>query len=1203
MTMTGNGTGTGNGLPHLRVRSHFSIVDSLIKPEELPRIAAERDIPAVALTDYCTLSAQLKFCGAAIQQGIKPIVGVEQVFQLADPELARAFATRDEVTGSLVLLAMNQTGYQNLCQLSTHARPYVSTDVFVQHPELSEGLIAMSGGRSGLLAKAVSLGDEKIVTSVLELLSQPFLKDDRFYLEIHAHEREGDAQIRNASLRLAQQNSLPLVGNCDVRFINESDFYSHDLRCKIITGENIHSRGRQLNSSRQYLMNSDELYESYVAKNIAFEALDNAKQIAKRCNFSLEKSKTFSMPQYQKPDAVGEVIDATTSLKNDVKLGLQKHLQAEESEWPAVYRDRVEYELSVISNMKYEGYFLIVADFIQWAKDQGIPVGPGRGSAAGSIIAWSLGITDVDPIKYGLLFERFLNPERMSMPDIDVDLCTRGRDSVIEYVRERYGRDCVAQIGTVGTLGAKAVLRTMAKVLGKPIIVGDRLARMVPTVLDIKLAEAYEQSDDLNTAINEDTEMRELYDLSLSVEGVVRSTAKHAAGVVISDTSLSETVPLWYDPNSDSDICITQFDGTDIEYLGLVKFDFLGVSAVTLVDDCVALYNELGYSKAPLQQSDIDVDDPHLYALIKAGLTTGLFQLEGQNMQSTIRQFAAGNFSELAALSALIRPGFMGSRDEDGQSNFQKLLDKKSQGDATAFHPALQDVLKETWGFFIYQEQVMNASRVMAGYTLAQADELRRAIGKKSVTDIDRHRKIFVEGAQELGHDRATAEYVYNYMEPFGSYGFNKSHAVSYAFLTAWSAWFKAHHPDVFFSAIMSLECENGTPKWPRMYRFYCECRQLGVKLSAPHINASNHACTVVKGQGRVQLGLCVMRNLPKNFALAVEHERKQSGDFSDLEDLCCRLPVEYQRSNSLRILIRGGACDGFGVDRAELEKQLSTALAKAAHIREHEKQNDLFAMGPNTQEDNQSQSQQHYDKVHISHAQLDLEERIVGYVASRDVLVDARHEWRGLSVTDIATLQAEEHDHNECTVAGRIVDAALVNGSWRVWLDDHTAALNFQNARWPEQSKGVPSILALDGSEPAKDFAALAATKAQVVCHIKKSRQFRGSDAPSSWNITNLYSLHQVRLERATAARINLTEADNKLLEDSATLVSKLTSLSAAAVSQPKVPIELHIHVEGNVYRVQLPATCCCPISEAGLDYLRNEFINSQVFFQYSGL
>ena len=900
------------GFIHLRVHSEYSIADSVIRVPSLVQNVADMGMPAIALTDLGNLFALVKFYKAALAIGVKPLVG-------ADVQVEAAH-TRDGYA-PLVLLARNDEGYLSLKRLITDSYidgqrngvPVINQDLLNQ--ESAKGLIALSGGRDGALGQYLLDNKAELASEWLGKQIEIFAGD--FYIELQRTGRPGEENYIDSAVALASQTQCPVVATNDVRFISPKEFEVHEARTCIQGGYVLDDTSRpKLYTEQQFLRSPEEMQELF---SDLPEALENTVAIAQRCNVVLRLGHSslpdFETPGGETPDEYLAKIAAEGLAK---KLASLKELPKEKS----VYEQRLQRELGVISEMGFPGYFLIVADFIWWARGNGVPVGPGRGSGAGSLVAWVIGITDLDPLQFDLLFERFLNPERVSMPDFDIDFCVEGRDRVIEYVASRYGKERVSQIITYGTMGAKAVVRDVGRVMGHPYGFADRIARLIPPVPGMTLEKAFEEEPELGQIYASDDDVRVVIDLAKQLEGLARNAGTHAGGVVIAPSALTDFAPL-YKPVDESGT-VTQFDMKDVESVGLVKFDFLGLRTLTVIEKALQTINALRQKEGlePVELASIPMDDAKTFKLLQSSQTHAVFQLESQGMRDLIKRLRPDCFDDIVALVALFRPGPLQSGMVD------TFIDRKHGGDSIEIdylHPDLEPVLGNTYGVILYQEQVMQTAQILGGYSLGQADLLRRAMGKKIAEEMAKQRDIFVEGAVANGVEQATAAHIFGLMEKFAEYGFNKSHSAAYALLAYQTAFLKAHYPEALMAAVLSSDME-ATDKLKLHHR---ECKVMGLEVKAPDVNESATHFTV-EGPGIIRYGLGALKGLGKQAADAIVAERESGGAFTDLHEFCSRIDSQKVNKRAIESLVKAGGLDAVGTNRPSLLADVPVAMGSA---------------------------------------------------------------------------------------------------------------------------------------------------------------------------------------------------------------------------------------------------------------------------------
>jgi DNA polymerase-3 subunit alpha len=897
---------------HLHLHTEYSLVDGTVRIKQLVEKARELGMPAVAVTDEHNFFALVKFYRAAEAAGIKPILGADVL--LRSPE------DPDHIS-RLVLLCQDRSGYLNLCQLLSraylegqhHGAPFVRRDWVA---ECADGLIALSGGREGDIGQAILAGHPNRARQLAAGWQKLF--PDRFYIEIQRTGREQEKQYEMAALHIAAELDLPVVASNDVRFLDKADFRAHEARVCIHDGRLLSDRRREKRYSEEQYLKSPEEMEALFAD--LPEALENTAQLAMRCNLEMEFG-TYYLPDFPTPDGMS----VEDYLRQVSEEGLDDRLSklAVASPYPKEeYTQRLDHELGVINEMGFPGYFLIVADFIRWAKKNDIPVGPGRGSGAGSLVAWVLGITDLDPLVHELLFERFLNPERISLPDFDVDFCMEKRDDVIDYVARTYGRDQVSQIITYGSMAAKAVVRDCGRVLGSGYGFVDSIAKLVPMTLGITLQDALKEEPQLKQRYDEEEDTRAILDLAMSLEGLKRNAGKHAGGVVIAPSPLTDFTPLFCEAGGGS--MVTQFDKDDVETIGLVKFDFLGLRTLTIIDWALKTINaaRIDAGDEPIDLEKLPMDDPEAFKLLQSCRTTAVFQLESRGMKDLIRKLVPDSFDEIVALVALFRPGPL----ESGMVG--DYIDRKHGRSVVRYpHPALEHILKPTYGVILYQEQVMQIARELAGYTLGSADILRRAMGKKKPAEMAKQRIIFVEGAMERGVDEDLANLIFDQMETFAGYGFNKSHSAAYALIAYQTAWLKAHYQSEFMAAVLSSDMDTTD----KVDEFIHECRELGLEVLPPDINSSRHAFRAVDDR-TVRYGLGALKGVGHAAIDMIEKERDANGPFSDLSDFCNRIDHHKVNKRAMDVLVRSGALDKLDPDgnRARMSNELPEAIHAA---------------------------------------------------------------------------------------------------------------------------------------------------------------------------------------------------------------------------------------------------------------------------------
>jgi len=914
---------------HLNVHSEFSLVDSTLRIKSLIENTVARGMGAVALTDMSNLFALVKLFKAATAAGVKPIFGADVWIR---------HPGREQELSRLILLCQNDAGYLNLKKLISRSyqegqiadRPTIAAGWL---EGMTEGLIALSGALEGDVGLAARAGNQALVEACLDDWQRLF--PNRYFLEIQRTGRPHEEAWIEQAAALSAGRGIPLVATNAVRFADPADFEAHEVRVCICSGFTLDDQRRpRLYSEQQYLRSAEEMIELF--SDIP-QAIDNTVRIAEACNVRLTLGRNY-LPEFPIPE--GHTTDSY--FREVARKGLEQRLAFLQSQRPEgetldrqPYEERLETELEVIIQMGFPGYFLIVMDFIEWARRHDIPVGPGRGSGAGSLVAYALGITDLDPLEYELLFERFLNPERVSMPDFDIDFCMEQRDRVIDYVAERYGRNQVSQIITYGSMAAKAVVRDVGRVLGQPYGFVDRIAKLIPFELGMTLDKALEQEEDLRRLYQEDEEVAAILDMARSLEGLTRNVGKHAGGVVISPSDLNDFTPIYCEPGGGG--LVSQFDKGDVEDVGLVKFDFLGLRTLTIIDWALKAINARRSAGERIEIERIPLDDRAAFELLLGCQTTAVFQLESRGMKDLIRRLKPDCFEDIVALVALFRPGPLQSGMVDDFINR-----KHGRAKVEYPHPALETILKPTYGVILYQEQVMQIAQELASYTLGGADLLRRAMGKKKPEEMAKQRQIFLEGALANGVEAGTAEYIFDLMEKFAGYGFNKSHSAAYALVSYQTLWLKAHYPSEFMAAVLSSDMDN-TDKVVTLIE---ECRGMGLEILPPDVNRSDHHFRA-SDSGEIIYGLGAIKGVGQSAIDAILEERRQGGAYRSLDDFCERVNTGKVNKKVLEALIFGGAMDCFSPNRAALMAHLPFAL-QAAEQKQKDRDAgmmDLFAM------------------------------------------------------------------------------------------------------------------------------------------------------------------------------------------------------------------------------------------------------------------
>ncbi|MDG2205358.1 MAG: DNA polymerase III subunit alpha [Alphaproteobacteria bacterium] len=930
---------------HLRVHSAYSLSEGAIHVKDLATLCREMSMPAVAVTDTNNLFGALEFSEAAAKSGIQPIIGCQlRVQSTADGAPTSRPGDGPKISGDMVFLAKDDAGYRNLLKLLAYAyletddadEPHITLDVMATY---ADGLITLTGGALGPLGKILAAGQMPLAESFLDSLQAAF--GDRLYMEVQRHGTLEERATEEMFLELAYARDIPLVATNEAYFSERDMYEAHDALLCIADGAYVSQRDRLNKTPEHYLKTAQEMRALFVDLP---EAVDNTLVIAQRCAFMVEHIDPI-LPPYNCGEGRTEEDELRAQSVEGLNERLEQHVyqegmdEAARTKAAVPYRERLNYELGVINQMGFPGYFLIVADFIQWAKDRNIPVGPGRGSGAGSVVAWGLNITDLDPLRFGLLFERFLNPERVSMPDFDVDFCQDRRDEVIRYVQEKYGRDHVAQIITFGKLQARAVLRDVGRVLEMPYGYIDKICKMVPNnpANPVSLPEAIASEPQLRELINEDPDVRRLTDMAKKLEGLYRHASTHAAGVVIGDRPLDKLIPLYRDPRSD--MMVTGFNMKFVESAGLVKFDFLGLKTLTVLVTAEKLVREKGGN---IDLAKLPLDNRATFDMISRGETAGVFQLESSGMVDVLKGMQPDTFEDIIAVVALYRPGPM--------DNIPSYIRRKHGKEKIDYlYPNLEPILKETFGIMIYQEQVMQIAQELSGYTLGGADLLRRAMGKKIQAEMDQQRQIFIKGAVEKGVPEKKASDIFDQVNKFAGYGFNKSHAAAYALVAYQTAYMKANHPVEFMAASMTLDINNTE----KLNFFRQELQRLKIPVLPPDVNASDVVFTLESKdeEPAIRYALAAVKNVGGVAMATMVAEREANGPYADLSDFFSRLDTHSVNRRQLENLTRAGGLDCLDRNRQKVFTGIETLMrhAVAAQNDRDSNQIGLFADGPET--------------------------------------------------------------------------------------------------------------------------------------------------------------------------------------------------------------------------------------------------------------
>jgi DNA polymerase-3 subunit alpha len=914
---------------HLHLHTQYSLLDGAIRLSDLFSLVSEYGMPAVAMTDHGNLFGAIDFYQTANDAGIKPIIGCEIYVAKKDFREKEPGSIRDN-SNHLVLLVENEQGYKNLTRLLTLAhlegfyyKPRVDKELLSQH---ADGLIALSACLKGEVAEKIVAGDEAGARETAGIYADIF--PGRFYLELMENGVPEQRGVNRTLVSFSRELGLPLVATNDCHYLRREDAEAHDVLLCIQTGKTMSDPGRmRMVSDEFYVKSPAEMAEAF---SDVPEALRNTVEIAERCNLTFTFGQ-FQFPEYVPPtgEEITDYFDRTVRDGFEQRISQIKERRAGDAKLSErEYRERLEHEIAVIKRMGFSGYFLIVSDFINYAKHQKIPVGPGRGSAAGSLVAYSLGITDIDPITYELLFERFLNPERISMPDIDIDFCKNGRDEVIKYVMEKYGGDDrVAQIITFGKMQARAVIRDVGRAMDMSYPEVDQIAKLIPAIpLNITLDEAVAAEPRLRELVETDQKIRRLVDIARSLEGLNRHSSTHAAGMVISNLPLVEYMPLARGQKGE---VITQFDMKSVEKLGLIKFDFLGLRTLTVIDDTVKLIQK--NRGRELDITEIPLDDPNTYRLLQSGDTDGVFQLESSGMKDLMTRLVPEKFEEVIALVALYRPGPLNT----GMA--EEFVKRKHSRDAIKYElPQLSEILGDTYGVMVYQEQVMQIASALANFSPADSDLLRRAMGKKIREEMASQKEKFVTGARANGIERATAERIFKLMEEFAEYGFNKSHSAAYAMVSYQTAYLKANYPVEFMASLLTSEMDDTD----KIMKYIAKCRDMGINVMPPHINESGLVFSVAGDV--IRFGLAAVKNVGGSAIESIVAARDESGDFQSLYDFTNRVDLRKVNKRVIESLIKCGAFDFTSVSRAKMMGVLDRAVELGQHHQEERRQGQM---------------------------------------------------------------------------------------------------------------------------------------------------------------------------------------------------------------------------------------------------------------------
>lgn len=994
---------------HLKCHSEYSLVDGMVRIKPLVAQLVQNQMPAIAITDQSNLFAAVKFFKAAMGAGIKPILGADLYLEnTEDANKPYCFTA----------LCQSNLGYKHLTKIISEAYLHGQHHgmAIVNHESLknfSEGLIILSGAQHGDVGQALVNQQQDLLEQRLAFWQRYF--SDRFYLEIQRIGKPDEENYNHMAVELASKAQLPLVATNNIRFLDPSDFEAHETRVCIHDSYVLEDPKRPRNyTPEQYLKSEAQMLELFPDLP---SALENTVEIAKRCNASLKLGESF-LPNFPIPEGMTVDEFLAQESREGLDARLQKHRPDLSADERKEYDDRLQVELDVICNMGFPGYFLIVADFIRWSKQNNIPVGPGRGSGAGSLVAYVLGITDLDPLVHELLFERFLNPERVSMPDFDVDFCMDGRDRVIDYVAEKYGRMSVSQIITFGTMAAKAVVRDVGRVMGFSYGHTDKIAKLIPFDLGMTLDKALEIEELLRLRYEQEEDTRQLIDMAKKLEGIARHAGKHAGGVVIAPTELMDFTAVYCEQGSSQ--IVSQFDKDDVEAVGLVKFDFLGLRTLTIIKWALDIVNPIltTQGKEPVDIDALEIDDSQTYDLLKSCQTHAVFQLESRGMRDLIKRLQPDNFEEIVALVALFRPGPLQSGMVDD------FIDRKHGRAVVEYpHPDLEPILQPTYGVILYQEQVMQIAQVLAGYTLGGADILRRAMGKKKPEEMAEQRAIFVKGCLERDIKADLANYIFDLMEKFAGYGFNRSHSAAYALIAYQTAWLKTHYPAALMVAVLSSDMDNTD----KVVASIAECKNLKLTLILPDINQCDYKFTLSKS-GEVVYGLGAIKGVGQSAIQAMVNERNTNGAFESLFSLCDRVDLSKLNRRTFEALIKAGAFDCFKISRASLLASVNKAISLAEKAKKDKanKQQDLF--GSLLGGGGASSIEVDYEPCAdlTERERLIAEKSVLGWYASGHPILQYKAELKHIATAKISELEPQQGQ--TITVAGLVAQLRTMN-------------------------------------------------------------------------------------------------------------------------------------------------------------------------------
>lgn len=1023
------------GFVHLDVNTQYSLGKSVVRIDRLIELCEENKMPAVGVTDHNNLFSAFKAYKASQKQGIKLIIG----------SLISIKINNETDCSKLILLCENQTGYKNLCYLITksYVDGFKSNEPFIDINWLegnSDGLIAVSAYQDGVLNQIRTKDNQKLKNLINTMTN---LFPNNFFIGIQRIGQPREEEFIDKMVSISTEHNIPLVATNNPRFLSKDDYISLEARVCIDQGRVLDDQSRHRDyTNQQFFKTSEEMKTLF--EDLP-EALINSIKIAKKCNFSFDNT-DHVLPEFSTPDKYS-IDDFLTMEANEGLLNLAKNQTIDKQ----VYDKRLIEELEIIKGTGFSGYFLIVADFVKWSREQNIPVGPGRGSGPGSLVAYCLGITDIDPIEHDLIFERFLNPERISMPDFDIDFCVNGRDAVIDYVSNKYGNNMVSQIITYGTLSAKAVIRDVGRILGYPYGLVDQVAKLVPFDIGITITEALKKSDELSERYKNDEDVESIINLSLKLEGLVRNAGTHAGGVIIAPSELSNFMPLY---KVDDEVgTVTQFDKDDAESIGLIKFDFLGLKTLTVIQKSIDIINAYDRknnknTSKTLNIKDISLDDKKTYKLLSSARTVGIFQLESTGMRDLIKRMQPKKFDDIIALVALFRPGTLSSKQGE-ESVVDTFIKRRKQNNPDLIpytHDLLMPILKDTYGCIVYQEQVMQIAQKLANFSQGRADILRKAMGKKDDDLMAEQKDGFVKGCISNKVEERAAKNIWSFIEKFAGYGFNKAHSVSYATIAYQTAWLKTHHTTEFFAASMTADIDNTD----KLIRFKEDCESFKIEIKGPCVNHSSYEFFVEK-ENQIRYGLGAIKGLGQSISEAISEERRVNGKYHSIFDLCSRLSSEKISKRTIEALIKSGSLDDFSETRATLSDSIEMAISYSNRVSLEQQtgQTNLFYTESNQEE---SLPELKRCKEWKLNELLDEEFSSLGFYFSGHPFDPYRDDCKHLTKSNIATLKkmmetqknANGYTQQESLIqiAGLITTLKRRGNNYTFKIDDGTAVM-----------------------------------------------------------------------------------------------------------------------------------------------------------------